>query len=74
MLKRLTITYGDLTLFDGDVAELSWLDSAGGVKVEGKTRQAAKGGGLFEALGSGLASAQKAKTQRVVEEKKAADD
>ena len=71
-MKRLTITYDGLVLHDAEVSEFVWVDSASGVKAEGKTRQAVKGG-LFEALGSGLASAQKAKTAKVVEEKKADD-
>lgn len=74
-MKKLTIVYGDTTLFDAEVSELTWVDSASGVKVEGRTRPAGKGGGLgvLEALGSGLASAQKAKTQKIVEEKTADD-
>lgn len=70
-MKKLVITYGDMTLYDGDVAELTWQESGSGVKVEGRVRAAAKGGGILEALGSGLASASKAKTERMVEEKTA---
>lgn len=61
-MKKLLITYGDMTLFDGEVAELTWVDSTAGIKVEGRLRSVAKGQGLLEVIGSGLASAQKGKT------------
>lgn len=53
-MKHLRITYGDLTLFDGDVEEINWTENANGVAVTGKTgRPAASGGGLLELLAAG---------------------
>ena len=45
-MKHLTIVYGDMTLFDGEVAEFTWTDTGSGVRVEGKVR----GSGLGELL------------------------
>lgn len=74
-MKKLVITYGDMTLYEGDVAELTWQESGSGVKVEGRQKpsKGAGAGGILEVLGSGLASASKAKTERMVEEKTADD-
>ena len=68
-MKKLVITYGDMTLFDGDVAELTWQESTSGVKVEGRHNAGGKSGNILEVLGSGLASASKAKTEKLVDEK-----
>lgn len=58
-----------IVLFDDEVAEVTWSDSASGVRVEGKTQAAASGGmgGLLDLL----TGASKARTEAVVEEKKA---
>lgn len=66
-MKRLVVTYGDQVLFDGEVAEFSWSDSAGGVKVEGRVRGKSGGGGGLLDLVSGLS---KQKTAQVVEQKR----
>ncbi len=64
-MKRLTITYGDMTVFDGDVSEFSWTDTAGSVQVVGKIRTAAKSGGnILDAL----VSASKRQTQNIATE------
>jgi hypothetical protein len=44
-MKHLTITVGDLTLFDGDVDEIVFTDSDAGVSVQGKMRRASSGNG-----------------------------
>ncbi len=71
-MKRLTITYNNQTLFDGEVTELAWTDHPGGVRVEGKTRTPA-GGGPAGLIGM-LTAASKAKTQQAIEDKRAAYD
>lgn len=62
-MKRLKIVYDGMTLFDGEVSQLTWTDG-GGVKVEAKT---SSGGGLLDML-TGLS---KAKTDDMVEQKRA---
>lgn len=58
-MKRLTITVGgDLTLFDGEVAEIVFTDSDAGVSVQGKMRRTATSSGS-NALMQLLASATK---------------
>lgn len=69
-MKRLTISYNGAVLFDADVAEFIWSDVSNGVKVEGKIRKTANGGGVGGLLEQ-LAGASKNKTQRMVEEKRA---
>jgi hypothetical protein len=52
-MKHLTITVGDLTLFDGDVDEIVFTDSDAGVSVQGKMRRATtsnSGGALMQLL------------------------
>lgn len=72
-MKHLKIIYttdqGDQTLFDSEIQELVWSDTANGVKVEGRTRTgkpAGNAGGFLEML-SGLS---KAKTEQMVAEKR----
>ena len=55
-MKHLTITVGDMTLFDGDVDEIVFTDSDAGVGVQGKMRRASTGGNALMQL---LASATK---------------
>ena len=43
-MKHLTITVGDLTLFDGDVDEIVFTDSDSGVAVQGKMRRQSSSG------------------------------
>lgn len=43
-MKHLTICYGDLTLFDGDIEELAFTDNDAGIKVEGRLKRAAPTG------------------------------
>lgn len=50
-MKHLLIQYTTeggtkITLFDAEVAEVTWSDSTGGVRVEGKTPQQQANGGL----------------------------
>lgn len=53
-LKHLTITYNGHTLYDGEIAELIWSDTEGGVRVEGRVRpaRASAGPGLLDMLTS----------------------
>lgn len=73
-MKHLFVEYttdagNKIVLFDDEVAEVTWSDSASGVRVEGKTQAAASSGmgGLLDLL----TGASKARTEAVVEEKKA---
>ena len=63
-MKHLTITVGDLTLFDGDVDEIVFTDSDAGVSIQGKMRRATTPGG-GAALMQLLSSATKKSTQEV---------
>ena len=72
-MKHLRIEYttdsgNSITLFDDDVVEVTWSDSTGTVRVEGKT-QAAQGGGLN--LLEMLTGGSKNKTESMVDEKRA---
>lgn len=76
-MKHLKIEYTtdtgkEVTLFDADVTEVSWADTAAGVRVEGKTAPAAGAAGnpgisLLEAL----AGAARSRNGAAIEEKKA---
>lgn len=35
-MKRLVVTYGDMTLFDGEVGEFHWADSESAISATGK--------------------------------------
>lgn len=59
-VKRLRIEYAGSVLFDADVDELTWTDSAGGVSVTGKFKSAG-GKGVGDLL-AGLAGARKQQT------------
>lgn len=64
-MKRLTITYGGNTLFDGDVDSISWSDE-NGIRVESRLRKVANGngmGGFLESL-MGKPAAQVAEEKR----------
>ena len=63
-MKHLTITVGDLTLFDGDVDEIVFTDSDAGVSIQGKMRRptTSSGGAALMQL---LSSATKNSTQEV---------
>lgn len=52
MAKRLTITYGDITIHDSDCDEFNWSEAEGYVAVTGKTKapKAAPANGLLEML------------------------
>ena len=54
-MKHLTITYDGITLFDADVDECQWSDSAAGVAIKGisKRPNGGGGGGRLEMLTSG---------------------
>lgn len=71
-MKRLTITYNDAVLFDGEVEELSWQDAAHQVSVAGKLKASAGArdpaaaspvGGLMDLL-TGVSKARTAETVR----------
>lgn len=59
-MKHLMIKLGDTVLFDGEVAEVQWCESAGEVSVKGTVRRKPSGGGS-SALLEMLAGAAKAK-------------
>ena len=68
-MKRLTVTYNDITIFDADVDSFKWEDGPDGVTVAGKTkgaRASGGGGGLLDLL----AGARKQQTAAIVEERK----
>lgn len=71
-MKNLTITYGEITLFCGDVDELVWSDSEHQVAVTGRRKKAAAGGAI-SGIGELLARAGKAKAQAVADAHKEAD-
>jgi len=64
-MKHLTITVGDLTLFDGDVDEIVFTDSDAGVSIQGKLRRATTSGGGGAALMQLLSAASKKPTTEV---------
>lgn len=51
-MKRLRIEYDGAMLFDADVDELTWTDSAGGVSVVGKFRSVKPQANVAELLGA----------------------
>jgi hypothetical protein len=63
-VKHLTITVGDLTLFDGDVDEITFTDSDAGVSIQGKMRRTTTSGS-GTALMQLLSAASKKPTQEV---------
>lgn len=73
MVKHLTIIYdagsGPSMLFDGDIEELVFTDTANGCKVEGRLT-AAKGGGQGAGLLDLLSKASKASTQKTIDQKR----
>lgn len=64
-MKKLRIEYGNIILFDGEVAEVSWQDSEDGVTVTGKTKKQS-GANFFELLS---AAAKKQNEDEVAERK-----
>lgn len=70
-MKRLTITYDGVTLFDGEVAEIAWKDSENEVSVTGKQRKQSAATAV-SGLGDMLAKARKAQTEKLVTEKREA--
>lgn len=76
-MKHLTIIYdagaGPSMLFDADIEELVFTDSANGCKVEGRIT-AAKGGGQGAGLLDLLSKASKASTQKTMIEKRESSD
>lgn len=73
-MKRLTITYDDAVLFDGEVEELSWQDAAHQVSVAAKLKGAAGARPPATSPVSGLmdllTGASKARTAEVVRQHK----
>jgi hypothetical protein len=72
-VKHLKIEYKteagqSIVLFDGEVNEVVWSDGPNGIKVEGKT---GTGGGGMGSLIDLLTGNSKARTEAIVEEKKA---
>jgi hypothetical protein len=75
-MKRLTITYDNTVLFDGEIEELGWQDSPIQVSVIGKLKRQSSptasgasggaGGGLMDLL----AGVSKSRTAEVVKERK----
>lgn len=72
-MKHLKVEYKteagqSIVLFDGEVNEVVWSDGPNGIKVEGKTGTA--GGGMGSLLDL-LTGGSKARTEAIVEEKRA---
>lgn len=69
MSKRLTITYGDVTVHDADVDEFSWTDCDGYVCVTGEVKavKAAPAAGLLEMLTQASRRKTEAVAKRVTE-------
>lgn len=72
-MKHLKVEYKteagqSIVLFDGEVNEVVWSDGPNGIKVEGKTGTA--GGGMGSLLDL-LTGGSKARTEAVIEEKRA---
>lgn len=69
-MKKLTITYGGLTLVDTDVSDFSWQDGEGQVQVSARWKAAkpaaSSGGGILDLI----SSVSKQRTQAVVEKKR----
>lgn len=67
-MKRLTIIYNDLTVFDADVDEFQWQDTDTSVSVVGKTKTAGKSSsaGLLDMI----TQVSRKRTDAVVQEKK----
>jgi hypothetical protein len=62
-MKKLTVIYNDMTLFDDDIDEFVWQETNSGVTAQGKIKKAsASSGGFFNAL----ASARKQQTEQTV--------
>lgn len=71
-MKQLKIEYNGIVLWDGPVDEVQWSDGPNGVAVAGKIKPARPAGGIGAGIAELLTNASKAKTEAVVEEKKAA--
>lgn len=69
-MKRLTITYNGMTLFDDSVDQVMWAEDELGMKVEGRKKKAAAGQPSGQGLIDLLTSASRAKTQSVIEDKR----
>ena len=70
-MKHLRVEVNGTEWVNGDFAEISFTDGPGGVRIEGKTARSASTGagpGLLEIL----TGASKARTEAIVEEKRAA--
>lgn len=65
-MKHLRVEYGNIILFDGEVAEVSWQDSEDGVSVTGKLKKSSNAN-LFDLL----TGAAKNKHEDDVEKRKA---
>ena len=72
MNKHLRVEVNGQEWVNGEFAEISFTDGPGGVRIEGKpVRQATGGGGGGGGLLDLLTQASRARTQAVVEEKRA---
>ena len=75
-MKHLTVIYdagsGPTMLFDADIEELSFTDSANGCKVEGRIT-AVKGGSQGAGLLDLISKASKASTQKTIDQKRGSE-
>lgn len=62
-MKHLTITVGNLTLFDGEVDEIVFTDSDAGVGVQGKLRRPGSSGNALMQLLAGATKQPPTPTQ-----------
>lgn len=68
-MKRLTITYGDMTLCDEEVEEITWSDKSDGIGVSAK-RPRAQQVGISGLLGQ-LAGSSRTRTNAIAAAKRA---
>lgn len=69
MSKRLTITYGGITIYDDEPGQFSWSEAAsGGIKLEAGPQRQKPAVGLVEQLTTGLTNVSKARTAKQAEE------
>ena len=64
-MRHLTITYNDVTIFDGEVNEFTWSDSDGGIVVKGGVKRVAPAGGGLGGLLGAMAGARRQQTENL---------
>lgn len=67
-MKNLKIVYNGMVLFDGDVEEFQWSDSASGVTATGKAKRSNGSNGNFFDM---LVGARKQQTENIMSDRRA---